>query len=112
MSPVGQPFECGVNPSEAEGFLNDIEVRKRVGLRRLRPVAGYPTTAFRKMVPFKPLPQLSAIGEGQEACYFHGLCFDFIDKLEFTCFYSPILNGLETISHYAHLRLQFVEDEQ
>ena len=33
-------------------------------------------------------------------------------KLEFTCFYSPILNELETISHYAHLRLQFVEDEQ
>ena len=38
--------------------------------------------------------------------------FLFIAKLEFTYFYSPILNGLETISHYAHLRLQFVEDEQ
>ena len=73
MSPVGQPFECGVNPSEAEGF-NDIEVRKRVGLRRLRPVAGYPAATFRKMVSFKPLPQLSAIGEGQEVGYFHGLC--------------------------------------
>jgi len=64
QSPVGEFLQRGVNPAEAEGFLYDIEVRKRVGLRHLRPVAGYPATAFREKVPFKPLPQLSAIGEG------------------------------------------------
>ena len=64
QSPVGEFLQRGVNPAETQGFFYNIEVRKRVGLRRLRPVAGYPAAAFRKMVPFKPLPQLSAIGEG------------------------------------------------
>ena len=44
QSPVGEFLQRGVNPPEAEGFLNDFKVRQRVGLRRLRPIAGNPTT--------------------------------------------------------------------
>jgi len=45
---------------------------------RLRPVAGYPTTSFGKMVPLKPLPQLATIGECQQVLYLHMLLHIFM----------------------------------
>ena len=38
-------------------------------------------------------------------------CFRLLDKLEFTLYYFPTANGIETIFHCVRLTLQFVEDE-
>lgn len=34
----------------------------------------------------------------------------YLDKSEFTLYYFPTANGIETIFHYVLLTLQFVED--
>ena len=68
---VGQPFEGGINPTEAKSLLDNGEVGERIGFRSIAPIGCHPTMMSRGIVLFKPKAQLLTVAGLQKKVYLH-----------------------------------------